>query len=89
MAGLEKILADQTYRGTFATAARDKGLTFEVPERAPDRVGFAVEKKRYVVERSFAWMNFYRRIAMDWEHTVESSATFIILGNISMTLAAL
>jgi transposase len=83
---LEKVLADKTYRGTFAKATRAIGLAFEVPARAKEQVGFVVEKKRWVVERSFAWMNFYRRVAMDWEHTVQSSAAFIILANISMVI---
>ena len=86
LSSLEKILADKTYRGTFAEATRAIGLEFEVPERAEKEVGFVVEKKRWVVERSFAWMNFYRRVAMDWEHTVQSSAAFIILANISMVI---
>ena len=87
ISGLEKILADKTYRGTFARAARAMDLEFEVPQRAEKQVGFVVEKKRWVVERSFAWMNFYRRVAMDWEHTVQSSAAFILLANISMVIA--
>ncbi len=83
---LEKVLADKTYRGTFAEATRALGLEFEVPERAEEQVGLVVEKKRWVVERSFAWMNSYRRVAMDWEHTVQSSAAFILLANISMVI---
>lgn len=84
---LKKVLADKSYRGTFAAAVAQRGLKFEVPERPEHRVGFALEKQRWVVERSLAWFNFYRRAARDWEHTVESSAAFLLLANISMVLA--
>jgi transposase len=45
-----------------------------------------VQPKRWVVERTFAWLNFFRRTVMDYEHTVESSQSFLILANISMTI---
>ena len=89
MARLRKILADQSYTGSFETAVHKLGIEFEVPVRPEDQVGFVVENKRWVVERSFAWMNFYRRVARDWEHNVESSAASILLASINMVLAKL
>lgn len=88
-ARLEKIIADKAYRGKFAQAVRQMGVGFEVPSRDDASVGFVIEAKRWVVERTFAWFNFYRRLIADYEHTVESSATFVILANISMVLHAL
>ena len=86
---LDKIMADKTYRGTFARAVADLDIEFEVPDRPDNTVGFVVEAKRWVVERTFAWLNFYRRLSIDYEHTVESSAAHIKLANISMTMQCL
>ena len=80
------ILGDNAYRKRFADAALERGIIVEIPERPEGTRGFAVEAKRWVVERSFAWLNFYRRLAVDREYTVESSACFVLLANISMIL---
>jgi len=82
-------MADKAYRGKFAEAVTELGITFEVPQRADNTLGFVVETKRWVVERTFAWFNFYRRLIADYEHTVESSAALVILANISMVLNTL
>ena len=84
---LEAILGDKTYRGTFAQAVRDAGLKFSTPQRLAGTRGFVVEAKRWVVERSFAWLNFYRRLVVDYEHTPQSASAFIILANISMVIS--
>ncbi len=83
---LRKILGDKAYRGTFAQAVAAEGLTFEVPERPEGTKGFVVEAKRWVVERTFAWLNHFRRVVMDYEHTTESSQSFLYLANISMVI---
>lgn len=83
---LKKIMADKSYRGTFAEAVEKIGLDFEVPERKDGTKGFVVEAKRWVVERTFAWLNFFRRIVMDYEHTPQSAQSFLLLANISMVI---
>lgn len=83
---LEKILADKTYRGTFAKAVEKLGLTFELPQRPEGVKGFVVEAKRWAVERSFAWLNFFRRTVIDYERTTESAESFVILANIAMVI---
>ena len=57
---LKKITADKSYRGTFAQAVEKKKLSFEFPQRTEGQKGFVVEAKRWVVERTFAWLNFFR-----------------------------
>jgi len=47
------------------------GLFFEVPERPEGVKGFAIEAKRWVVERTFVCLNFYRRVVMDYGHTTK------------------
>lgn len=83
---LQTIMADKTYRGTFAKAVVQLGLNFEVPDRPDGTKGFVVEAKRWVVERTFAWLNFYRRCVIDYEHTPESAALFLIFANLSMVI---
>jgi transposase len=83
---LEKIMGDKSYRGTFAQAVAELNLSFEVPFRQDGVKGFVVEAKRWVVERTFAWLNFFRRVVIDYEHTKRSSASFILLANISMVV---
>lgn len=83
---LETIMGDKTYRGTFAKAVEKMGLKFEIPLRSDNTKGFVVEAKRWVVERTFAWLNFFRRTVIDYERTVESSALFLLFANISMCL---
>lgn len=83
---LRKIMADKTYRGTFAQAVELAGMSFEVPHRPDNTKGFIVEAKRWVVERTFAWLNYFRRVVIDYEHTPESARSFLFLANISICL---
>jgi putative transposase len=46
---------------------------------APGRKGFAVQPRRWVVERSFAWFGRCRRLARDHEATVSSAVAFFTL----------
>jgi transposase len=41
------------------------------------QVGFVVQPKRWIVERTFGWLNRSRRLSKDYERTTESSAAFI------------
>ncbi len=86
MPRLKKIMTDQSYRGTFCEAVENQGIVFEVPRREEGQKGFVVEAKRWVVERSFAWLNFFRRLVIDYEHTPISAQAFLILANISMVI---
>ena len=41
------------------------------------QVGFVVQPKRWIVERTFGWLNRSRRLSKDYERTTESSAAFV------------
>lgn len=84
---LKKIMADQSYRGTFAQAVEKLHLAFEVPCREDGTVGFVVEAKRWVVERTFAWLNFFRRIVVDYERNPENAQSFLFIANISIVIS--
>ena len=77
---LRKILADGGYRGEELKELVHKtlGCNLEVvlrPDESPKK--FNVIPLRWIVERSFAWLYNFRRIAMDYEFYSESSEAMI------------
>jgi transposase len=83
---LETIMGDNSYRGTFCTIVEECEMNFETPQRQEGQKGFVIEAKRWIVERTFAWLNFFRRVVVDYERTPKSAETFVYLANISMCL---
>jgi len=79
---LKKIWADAAYRGKeLADCCRQQssGWELEIVAREPGIRGFTVQPRRWVVERSFAWLNRNRRLAKDYERKVQTSETLIEL----------
>jgi transposase len=65
---VELAYVDQGYTGEApATAAAAHGVQLEVVKLAEARRGFMLLPRRWVVERSFAWMARFRRLARDYE----------------------
>lgn len=62
------------------------GLILEVVKRDEGQVGFVVQPKRWVVERTFAWLGRYRRLSKDYEHCTKSSEAMIYLASIDIML---
>jgi len=83
---LQKILTDAGYKEKFKKCVEHLGLKFEVSSRPESVKGFVPIKIRWVVERTFGWMNFFRRLVKDYEYTVSSAQTWILLGNIAVML---
>jgi transposase len=65
------------------------GWPGEVVRRLRNQVGFAVLPKRWIVERTFGWLNRYRRLAKDYERTIESSEAFVKIAMIRLMLRRL
>ena len=92
MPRLKKIWADAAYRGKdLADWCRQQGAGWEleIVEREPGTRGFAVQPRRWVVERSFAWLSRNRRLAKDYERMVQTSETFIELAATRLVLCRL
>ena len=53
--------------------AQKCGLTLEVVKRADDAKGFVVLHRRWIVERTFAWLGNYRRLSKDYELSLYSA----------------
>jgi putative transposase len=76
---LTKIWADGAYTsGKLARWCEQYGSwDLEVVGRDPEAQGFAVQPRRWVVERSFAWTVRNRRLRIDYERKVQTSETLI------------
>lgn len=71
---------DQGYTGDAAVqAATDQGIQLHVIKLAQAKHGFVLLPRRWVVERSFAWMTRFRRLARDYERLPETLAGLHLL----------
>ena len=75
--GVRHIWADHAYYGDLITFAAALGLTIEVVSRPRDTQGFHVLPRRWVVERTFAWISRRRRCARDYERLPEHHETIV------------
>jgi len=83
---LEKVYGDQAYNGVFRKGLDKWSIDFEKASRAESQRGFVPIAKRWVVERSIAWTNFFRRLVKDYEYTLSSSVNWLYLANIQIML---
>jgi putative transposase len=88
---LKKIWADGAYSGKeFAEWCRERGgWELEVVERDREAEGFNVLPKRWIVERTFAWLVRNRRLVKDYERKVQTTETFIEVAIIRLILRRL
>ena len=64
-------------------------LRLEVVSRQPGQKGFTVLPRRWVVERTFAWLGFHRRLSKDYEALPETSEAMIYVAMVRLMLARL
>lgn len=84
---LLKIWADKGYQGDLETWLNEQwDIVLEIVAADPSQVGFAVQPRRWVVERTFAWFGKYRRLSKDYERDTRSSEGFIYLASIRTLL---
>ena len=80
---LLKIWADQAYQGDLEVwFAQQWTIQLDIVRRDPDQQGFVVLPRRWVVERTFAWLGNFRRLSKDDERDTISSEGFIYLASI-------
>jgi len=83
---LEAFSGDAGYRGTAVRYVDTVlGLTLHISEKIKD--GFAVLPKRWVVERTFAWLGAFRRLAKDVEILTATAENMIRIAMLKLTLA--
>ncbi|MFI6449747.1 transposase [Kitasatospora sp. NPDC050543] len=72
------VWADGGYTGRLVDFARDVLRTaLTVVKRSDDTTGFVVLPKRWLVERTFAWLMRSRRLARDYEARTDSAEAMI------------
>ena len=87
---LERIWADGGYAGQLIGWVHERtGWTLEIVKRSDDVRGFAVLPKRWIVERTFAWICKCRRLRAGYEHLTASSEAFIRLAMTGLMLRRL
>lgn len=79
---VERVFADGGYSGE--RVAKATVIAVEIVRKSPDQVGFAVQPRRWVVERFFAWINRNRRLAKDFEATIDSARAFLYAASIML-----
>jgi putative transposase len=87
---LEKIFADGGYRGQLVDwAQQNLQVVLEIVLKLEGQKGFQALPKRWVIERTFAWITRNRRLARDYERLARSSEAFIYLAMIRLGLRRL
>ncbi|WP_395336810.1 IS5 family transposase [Novosphingobium sp. BL-8H] len=83
---LRHIFADGGYAGDkLRSALVGMGKwTIEIIKRSDKAKGFQVLPRRWVVERTFAWLGRCRRLAKDWERSIASSTAWALIASIRM-----
>lgn len=81
---LELIWADGGYAGKLIDWVKEKcNWVLDIVKRTDDTSGFKVLPRRWVVERTFAWLTRYRRMSKDYEFLTSSSEAFIYIAMIN------
>jgi len=90
IARLRKIFADGGYRGELVNWVKNElHAEMEIVLKLGDQKGFQVLPKRWVIERTNAWVTRNRRMARDYERLAETSESFIYILMIRLGLRRL
>ncbi len=84
---LKRLWADGGYRGKLISwVRRHLEAVLDIVKRDPATQGFVVLPKRWVVERTLAWLGRFRRLSKDYERDVAHSEALIYLASIRSLL---
>jgi transposase len=83
---LRHVFADGGYAGEKLKAALAKigDWTIEIIKRSDRAKGFTVLPRRWVVERTFAWLNRNRRLAKDFENSIASATAWLFMASVQL-----
>jgi len=83
---LRHVFADSAYAGPKLEGALARLGTWviEIVRRSDTAKGFVLLPRRWVVERTLAWLNRNRRLAKDFEATVESALTWLYIASVKL-----
>jgi putative transposase len=83
------VFADSAYAAIVLGAVWFVGVAVLLVRKACGQKGLVVQPKRWIVERTFGWLNRYRRLAKDQERTVESSSALVYVALIHVMVRRL
>ena len=85
------VWADGGYAGKLIEWVQEQhwGFALEIVKRSDDMTGFVVLPHRWIVERTFAWLDNYRLLSKEYEYSPESSQSDIYLAMIHLMLRRL
>jgi putative transposase len=87
---LRKIWVDEAYRGEILEWVKSRfRYCLEMVLRSDNVKGFVVLPKRWIVEKTFAWLNNHRRLSKDFERYPKTSKTMIQIAMIHLMLRLL
>jgi len=88
---LREIRVDHSYDSpAFANWCQQVlGVTLTVTQPDPNQKGFVVQKGRWVVERTFAWLGRYRRLSKDYEQATLLSEGFVYIASLHLLVRRL
>ena len=89
---LQTLFANSAYQGRqFHDALKTTlpRLRTQIVKRSDQAKGFVVLPKRWIVERTLAWLNRCRRLAKDWENLNRTALAFLRLASIRLMLRKL
>jgi putative transposase len=86
---LVRVYADAAYKAVEFWAYWFARVILLLVRKDPNQKGFVVQPKRWIVERTFGWLNRYRRLAKDHERTSKSSEAFIYVAMIHVMIRRL
>ena len=80
------IFADAAYAGDKLKGALESlgEWTIEIVKRSDAAKGFVLLPRRWVVERTFAWLNRNRRLAKDVESSIESAVSWLFIASVKL-----
>ena len=82
---VELAYVDQGYTGeNAAQAAVQHGIQLEVVKHTQAKRGFVLLPRRWVVERTIAWLNRNRRLAKDFEATIDSALAWLMITSVKL-----
>lgn len=87
---LQLIWVDSAYAGKLIVWVKEvAGITLQVVKRTDTAKGFKPLPKRWIVERTFGWLNKYRRLSKDFEGKPETTEAWIRLAMIHLMVRRL
>jgi transposase len=88
---IQLLWADQGYDGAeyTTTMSRFTGWVIDIVRRKEGQKGFTLLPRRWVVERTFAWLSFCRRLSKDYERKTSHSESMIYAAMIRIMLLRL